>query len=164
MLTVFSFIGCIQAVTLELNEGNSTCIKAELSASFSITYNATNSTVRTVTTVLYMWNHWCWFSQLYFLVKSKSGLLYVCRKHHSSHCLTLPESIQAAAPAAQTAAQRGWWPCLDLAMHSGWAFQPMEVCTVSLTWLCSTTSATPQSSQRPTALVRTAVYNQVWLN
>uniref|UniRef100_A0A3Q3WYD7 Lysosome-associated membrane glycoprotein 1 n=1 Tax=Mola mola TaxID=94237 RepID=A0A3Q3WYD7_MOLML len=50
MLTVFSFIGCIQAVTLELNEGNSTCIKAELSASFSITYNATNSMVRTVTT------------------------------------------------------------------------------------------------------------------
>lgn len=37
-------LGRIQAVTLEVNEGNSTCIKAELSASFSITYNTTNST------------------------------------------------------------------------------------------------------------------------
>lgn len=36
--------GCIQAVTLEVREGNSTCIKAELSASLSITYNAASST------------------------------------------------------------------------------------------------------------------------
>ncbi|XP_032384455.1 lysosome-associated membrane glycoprotein 1a [Etheostoma spectabile] len=40
-------LGCIQAVTLEVNNGNSTCIKAELSASFSITYNTSSST-RTV--------------------------------------------------------------------------------------------------------------------
>ncbi|XP_074470918.1 lysosome-associated membrane glycoprotein 1a [Sebastes fasciatus] len=40
-------LGCVQAVTLEVNEGNSTCIKAELSASFSITYN-TSSATRTV--------------------------------------------------------------------------------------------------------------------
>lgn len=39
-----ALLGCTQAVTLEVNEGNSTCIKAELSASFSITYNTTNST------------------------------------------------------------------------------------------------------------------------
>ncbi|XP_044045620.1 lysosome-associated membrane glycoprotein 1a [Siniperca chuatsi] len=39
--------GCIQAVTLEVKEGNSTCIKAELSASFAITYNTSSST-RTV--------------------------------------------------------------------------------------------------------------------
>lgn len=43
----FAVLGCIQAVTLEVNEGNSTCIKAELSASFSITYNTSNS-MRTV--------------------------------------------------------------------------------------------------------------------
>ncbi|XP_070771858.1 lysosome-associated membrane glycoprotein 1a [Enoplosus armatus] len=43
----FAVLGCIQAVTLEVNEGNSTCIKAELSASFSITYNTSSST-RTV--------------------------------------------------------------------------------------------------------------------
>lgn len=43
---VSSSAGCIQAVTLEVKEGNSTCIKAELSASLFITYNATsNSTV-----------------------------------------------------------------------------------------------------------------------
>lgn len=34
----------IQAVTLEVKAGNSTCIKAELSALFSITYNSSNST------------------------------------------------------------------------------------------------------------------------
>lgn len=44
-------IGRIQAVTLEVNEGNSTCIKAELSASFSITYNTSSST-RTVEVTL----------------------------------------------------------------------------------------------------------------
>lgn len=37
-------IGHIQAVTLQVNEGNSTCIKAELSASFSITYNTSSGT------------------------------------------------------------------------------------------------------------------------
>ncbi|XP_054471032.1 lysosome-associated membrane glycoprotein 1a [Anoplopoma fimbria] len=43
----FADLGCIQAVTLEVNEGNSTCIKTELSATFSITYNTSSST-RTV--------------------------------------------------------------------------------------------------------------------
>lgn len=43
----FAVLGCTHAVSFEVKEGNSTCIKAELSASFSITYNATNST-RTV--------------------------------------------------------------------------------------------------------------------
>ncbi|XP_010784816.1 lysosome-associated membrane glycoprotein 1a [Notothenia coriiceps] len=37
-------LGCIQAVTLEVKEGNSTCIKAELSASFSVKYNTSSST------------------------------------------------------------------------------------------------------------------------
>lgn len=37
-------LGSIQAVILEVNEGNSTCIKAELSASFSIEYDTANST------------------------------------------------------------------------------------------------------------------------
>ncbi|CAL1603682.1 unnamed protein product [Knipowitschia caucasica] len=41
LLTVFDVS---QAVTLEVREGNSTCIKAELSALFSITYNASSST------------------------------------------------------------------------------------------------------------------------
>ncbi|CAL8380855.1 unnamed protein product [Arctogadus glacialis] len=36
-------LGFVRAVTLELREGNSTCIKADLSVSFSITYNTTNS-------------------------------------------------------------------------------------------------------------------------
>lgn len=37
-------LGRVQAVSLEVKEGNSTCIKAELSASFSITYDTSNST------------------------------------------------------------------------------------------------------------------------
>lgn len=45
LLITFSSTGCIQAVTLEVKEGNSTCIKAELSATFSITYNTSSSTV-----------------------------------------------------------------------------------------------------------------------
>nr|XP_020463590.1 lysosome-associated membrane glycoprotein 1 [Monopterus albus] len=44
IFTWFAVLGCIQAVTLEVHEGNSTCIKAELSASLSITYNTSNST------------------------------------------------------------------------------------------------------------------------
>ncbi|XP_041640942.1 lysosome-associated membrane glycoprotein 1a [Cheilinus undulatus] len=40
----FALIGCTQAVTLQVTQGNSTCIKAELSASFSITYNTSSST------------------------------------------------------------------------------------------------------------------------
>ncbi|XP_071397489.1 lysosome-associated membrane glycoprotein 1a [Centroberyx affinis] len=36
--------GFTQAVTLEVREGNATCIKAELSASFSITYDTSNGT------------------------------------------------------------------------------------------------------------------------
>ncbi|XP_061526180.1 lysosome-associated membrane glycoprotein 1a [Phycodurus eques] len=47
LLTWFAVLGCLQAVTLEVKERNSTCIKAELSASFSITYN-TSSGLRTV--------------------------------------------------------------------------------------------------------------------
>ncbi|KAG7482995.1 lysosome-associated membrane glycoprotein 1 [Solea senegalensis] len=42
-----SLPGGIQALTFEVKEGNSTCIKAELSVSFSITYNTSSST-RTV--------------------------------------------------------------------------------------------------------------------
>ncbi|KAK7898322.1 hypothetical protein WMY93_019175 [Mugilogobius chulae] len=37
------FHGGLQAVTLEVREGNSTCIKAELNALFSITYNTSSS-------------------------------------------------------------------------------------------------------------------------
>ncbi|XP_067298435.1 lysosome-associated membrane glycoprotein 1a [Pseudorasbora parva] len=40
-------MGCVfaaHAVTFEVTEGNSTCIKAELNASFSISYNSTNGT------------------------------------------------------------------------------------------------------------------------
>lgn len=40
----FAVIGHTQAVTLEVTQGNSTCIKAELSALFSITYDTSNST------------------------------------------------------------------------------------------------------------------------
>ncbi|KAF3686568.1 Lysosome-associated membrane glycoprotein 1 [Channa argus] len=43
----FAVLGYIQAVTLEVNKGNSTCIKAKLSALFSISYKA-SSTTRTV--------------------------------------------------------------------------------------------------------------------
>lgn len=43
----FVVLGCIHAVTLEVKDKNSTCIKADLSASFSIAYN-TSRTVRTV--------------------------------------------------------------------------------------------------------------------
>ncbi|XP_056134663.1 lysosome-associated membrane glycoprotein 1a [Lampris incognitus] len=39
-----AFLGYARAVTLEVREGNSTCIKAELSASLSITYNTSNAT------------------------------------------------------------------------------------------------------------------------
>lgn len=49
---MFSSTGRIQAVTLEVNQGNSTCIKAELTASFSITYNTSNGTVWTMTTTI----------------------------------------------------------------------------------------------------------------
>uniref|UniRef100_A0A3P8UKD7 Lysosome-associated membrane glycoprotein 1 n=1 Tax=Cynoglossus semilaevis TaxID=244447 RepID=A0A3P8UKD7_CYNSE len=38
------FLCCVQAVTFEVTENNSTCIKAELSASFLITYNTSTST------------------------------------------------------------------------------------------------------------------------
>ncbi|KAF6725489.1 Lysosome-associated membrane glycoprotein 1 [Oryzias melastigma] len=47
----FAVLGYTQAVTLEVKEGNSTCIKAEFSAVFSITYNTTNDT-RTVSVFL----------------------------------------------------------------------------------------------------------------
>uniref|UniRef100_A0A8C6PDV0 Lysosome-associated membrane glycoprotein 1 n=1 Tax=Nothobranchius furzeri TaxID=105023 RepID=A0A8C6PDV0_NOTFU len=44
---LISLLCCVQAVTLEVKDGNSTCIKAELSASLSVTYNTSNGT-RTV--------------------------------------------------------------------------------------------------------------------
>ncbi|KAL6112940.1 lamp1 [Pungitius sinensis] len=43
----FADLGCIQAASFEVKEGNSTCIKAQLSATFSITYNTSTGT-RTV--------------------------------------------------------------------------------------------------------------------
>ncbi|XP_022047218.1 lysosome-associated membrane glycoprotein 1a [Acanthochromis polyacanthus] len=43
-IACFAGLGCIQAVTLEVREGNSTCIKTELSATFAITYNTSSST------------------------------------------------------------------------------------------------------------------------
>uniref|UniRef100_A0A3P8U8M6 Lysosome-associated membrane glycoprotein 1 n=1 Tax=Amphiprion percula TaxID=161767 RepID=A0A3P8U8M6_AMPPE len=43
-IVCFAGLGCIQAVTLEVREGNSTCIKTELSATFAITYNTSSST------------------------------------------------------------------------------------------------------------------------
>ena len=115
---MFSSTGRIQAVTLEVNQGNSTCIKAELTASFSITYNTSNSTVWTMTTticfpllkpillILYPHEH-----QLYPL----SLLREQCR----SLFLTPPPSMQAAVHAAQTETHHGWWRCSDLAMHWG---------------------------------------------
>lgn len=45
------FLGAVQAVTLEVRDGNTTCIKAELSAVFSISYDASGTT-RTVTVSL----------------------------------------------------------------------------------------------------------------
>lgn len=45
LLIIYFFTGCIQAVILGVNDGNSTCIKADLSASFSITYNTSNGMV-----------------------------------------------------------------------------------------------------------------------
>ncbi|MED6274043.1 hypothetical protein CHARACLAT_012489 [Characodon lateralis] len=50
-IACFGVLGCIQAVTLEVKEGNSTCIKAELSALLFITYTTSNST-RNVSTSL----------------------------------------------------------------------------------------------------------------
>ncbi|XP_030636534.1 lysosome-associated membrane glycoprotein 1a [Chanos chanos] len=50
----FVFTGClavVQGVTLEVKDGNSTCIKAELTATFSITYDTSNGT-RTVNVAL----------------------------------------------------------------------------------------------------------------
>lgn len=47
MMTVYPS-GCLalaQAVTLEVKQGNSTCIKAELSALLSIPYDTVNGTV-----------------------------------------------------------------------------------------------------------------------
>lgn len=50
-VVLLGVLGGVQAVSLEVREGNSTCIKAELSAIFSISYNASGST-RTVPVVL----------------------------------------------------------------------------------------------------------------
>ncbi|XP_037545899.1 lysosome-associated membrane glycoprotein 1a [Nematolebias whitei] len=47
----FAVSGRLEAVTLEVKEGNSTCIKAELSASLSITYLTSNSS-KTVSVLL----------------------------------------------------------------------------------------------------------------
>ncbi|XP_007554035.1 lysosome-associated membrane glycoprotein 1a [Poecilia formosa] len=43
-IACLAILGCTQAVTLEVKEGNSTCIKAELSALLFITYTTFNST------------------------------------------------------------------------------------------------------------------------
>lgn len=51
VLVLIGVLGGIQAVTLEVRNGNSTCIKAELSAVFSISYNASGS-MRTVPVAL----------------------------------------------------------------------------------------------------------------
>ncbi|XP_032415895.1 lysosome-associated membrane glycoprotein 1a isoform X1 [Xiphophorus hellerii] len=44
LIACLGILGCTQAVTLEVKEGNSTCIKAELSALLFITYTTFNST------------------------------------------------------------------------------------------------------------------------
>ncbi|KAG7463528.1 hypothetical protein MATL_G00177530 [Megalops atlanticus] len=41
---ILGCVGVVQGVTLEVKEGNSTCIKAELSALFSVVYNVANGT------------------------------------------------------------------------------------------------------------------------
>lgn len=51
VVVLFGILGGIQAVTLEVTGGNSTCIKAELSAVFSISYNSSGTT-RTVSVAL----------------------------------------------------------------------------------------------------------------
>lgn len=51
VVVLIGVLGGIQAVTLEVGDGNSTCIKAELSAVFSISYNASGS-LRTVPVAL----------------------------------------------------------------------------------------------------------------
>lgn len=51
VVVLLGLLGAVQAVTLEVREGNSTCIKAELSAVFSISYDASGST-RTVAVAL----------------------------------------------------------------------------------------------------------------
>ncbi|CAN9507229.1 unnamed protein product [Ophioblennius macclurei] len=43
LAAIFALLGGVHAVTLEVKEGNATCIKADLSAAFSITYNASSS-------------------------------------------------------------------------------------------------------------------------
>lgn len=64
-----SYPGCIDAVTLEVKESNTTCIKADLSASFSIIYNTTHANVCTdvcspttvsfLCPVIYLLHHLC---------------------------------------------------------------------------------------------------------
>lgn len=54
LLIILSLTGCIQAVTLDVNEGNSTCIKADLLASFSITYSTSNGTVCKILETFYL--------------------------------------------------------------------------------------------------------------
>lgn len=44
VVVLLEVLGGLQAVTFEVREGNSTCIKAELSAVFSISYDASGST------------------------------------------------------------------------------------------------------------------------
>ncbi|KAK0142890.1 Lysosome-associated membrane glycoprotein 1 [Merluccius polli] len=43
LISISLCLGVARAVTLEVREGNSTCIKADLSASFSISYNTSNT-------------------------------------------------------------------------------------------------------------------------
>lgn len=115
LLIIFSLTGCIQAVTLDVNEGNSTCIKADLLASFSITYNTSNGTVCKTLETFYL-----------NLGGKKKNLhqslslfvdLYL-RQQRSSLYLTRPQWILQAARAGGTAAPRGWWQFSDLATRS----------------------------------------------
>lgn len=51
VVVLFGVFGSVRAVTLEVTGGNSTCIKAELAAVFSISYNSSGAT-RTVSVAL----------------------------------------------------------------------------------------------------------------
>lgn len=98
---------------------------------------------------LWLHQHWSYWSCLTSCFSRLS-----LRERRRSLCLTPLQSMQAAARVAQTAAHPGWWLYLEPVMPWGLVSQPTGVCTVLLTWHCSTTSATLQSSLIQTALVR----------
>lgn len=128
-----SYPGCIDAVTLEVKESNTTCIKADLSASFSIIYNTTHANVCTDV---------CSPTTASFLCVRLFICCIICcvlREQCRSFCPTLPQWIQQTAHVAKMAAPPGWWQYLDLATLLGWTSQPMEPCIRFLAWLCSTT-------------------------